>query len=85
MFDVSSNIQIAGRLLKLYDPKWTVIRGFEHTVSLFFNDVSKTSIVNQIISSHNMIINIFGSVIYHKPHSILNQNIKFSQEKHCSF
>ena len=46
------------------------MRGIEHTVSLFFNYVSKIPIVNQTISSHNMIYNIFGSGIYHKPHSI---------------
>ena len=46
------------------------MRGVEHIVSLFSNDFSKTPIVNQIISSHNIIYNIFGSGIYHKPHSI---------------
>ena len=63
-------MQLAGRLLKAHDPNLTVMRGIEHTVSLFFNDVSKIPIVNQIISSHKMIYNIFSSGIYHKPHSI---------------
>ena len=44
--------------------------GVEHTLSLFFNDVSKIPILNQMISSHKMIYNIFGCGIYHKPHSI---------------
>ena len=43
---------------------------FEHTVSLFFNDVSKIPIVNQMITAHKAIYNLFGSGIYHKPHSI---------------
>ena len=47
------------------------MRGVEHTVLLFFNNVSKISIVHQMISSHKMIYNIFGSGIYHKPHSVL--------------
>ena len=46
------------------------MRGVEHIVSLFFNDVSKIPIVNQIISAHKMIYNTFGSGIYHKPRSI---------------
>ena len=46
------------------------MHGVEHTVSLFFNDVSKILIVNQMISAHKMIYNIFGSGIYYKPHSI---------------
>ena len=55
MFDGASNVQLGGRLLKVHDPKLTVMRGVEHTVSLFFNDVSKIPIVNQIMSTHNMI------------------------------
>ena len=70
MFDGASNVQLSGRILKVNYPKLTVMRGVEHTVSLFFNDVSKIPIVNKIISSHKMIYNIFGSVIYHKPHPI---------------
>ena len=70
MFDGASNVQLWERLLKVHYPKLTFLRGFEHTVSLFFNDVSKIPILNQMISSHNMIYNIFGSGIYHKPHSI---------------
>ena len=70
MFDGASNVQLGGRLLKVQYPKLTVMRGVEHTVSLFFNDVSKTPIVNQMISAHKMIYNNFGSGIYHKPHSI---------------
>ena len=70
MFDGASNVQFAGRLLKVNYPKLTVMRGVEHTVSLFFNDVSKIPILNQNISAHKMIYNIFGYVIYHNPHSI---------------
>ena len=70
MLDGASNVQLAGRLLKVHYPKLTVMRGVEHTVSLFFNDVSKIPILNQMISAHKMIYNIFCSGIYHKPHSI---------------
>ena len=45
--------------------------GVENTVSLFFNDVSKILVVNQIITAHKEIYNLFGYSIYHKPHSIL--------------
>ena len=56
MFDGDSNVQLAGRLLKVNYPNLTVMRGVERTVSLFFNDVSKIPIVNQRISSHKTIV-----------------------------
>ena len=46
------------------------MHGVEHTVSLFFNDVSKIPVVNQIITAHKAIYKLSGSGIYHKPHSI---------------
>ena len=46
------------------------MREVEHIVSLFFNDVSKIPVVNQMITSHKAVYNLFGSGIYHKPHSI---------------
>ena len=53
--------------------------GVEQTVSLFLNDVSKIPILNQMISSHKMIHNIFSSGIYDKPHYIFKSK---SQEFH---
>ena len=47
------------------------MRVVEHTVSLFFNDVSKIPVVNQMLTAHKAIYNLFSSVIYHKPHSVL--------------
>ena len=70
MFDGDSNVQLEEMFLKVYYPKLTVMRSVEHTMSLFFNDVSKIPIVNQMISDHRMVYNIFGSGIYQKPHSI---------------
>ena len=79
MFDGDSNVQLGGKLLKVHYPKLAVMSGVEHTVSLFLNDVIKIPIVNQRISAHKMIYNIFGSGIYHKPHSIFKSK---SQEFH---
>ena len=70
MFDGASNAQIAGELLKIHYPMITVMRRVEHTLSLFFNDVSKFPIINQTITAHKAIYNLFGSGIYHKTHSI---------------
>ena len=70
MFDGSSDVQLGGKRLKVHYPKLTVLCGVEHTVLLFFNHVSKITIVNQIIYAHKMINNVFGSGIYHKPHSV---------------
>ena len=71
MFDRDSNVQFAGKLLKVYYTKLTVMSGVDNTVPLFFNDVSKIPILHQIIYSRKMIYKRFGSGIYHKPHSIL--------------
>ena len=75
MFYGASNVQLAGELLKIHYPKITVMRGVEHTFSLFFNDVSKTPDANQMITAHKEIYNLFGSVIYHKPHYILKSKL----------
>ena len=66
MFDGASNVQLAGELSKIHYPKITVMHGFEHTVSLFLNDVYKIPFVNQRITAHKEIHNLFGSSIYHK-------------------
>ena len=68
MFDGASNVQLADKLLTIHYPTFSVLRGVEHTVSLFFNDVSKIPVVNQIIIDHKTIYNLFGYGIYHKPH-----------------
>ena len=46
MFDGASNVKLGGKLLKVHYPKLALMRGVEHTVSLFFNDVSNIPIVN---------------------------------------
>ena len=69
MFDEASNIQLAGELLKIHYPNVVVMRWVEHTVSLFFNDVSKIPVVNHMITAHKAIYNLFGYGIYHKPHT----------------
>ena len=70
MFDGASNVQLAGELLKSHYPKISVMRGVEHTVSLFFNAVSKIPVMNQMVTYHKVIYNLFGSGIYHKPYYI---------------
>ena len=52
MFDGDSNVQLGGELMKSSHPKLTVMRGVEQNLSLFFNDVSKIPIVNQMIATH---------------------------------
>ena len=46
---------------------------------VIFNGVSKMLILNKMFFTHNMIVNIFGSSIYHKPYSVLKSK---SQEFH---
>ena len=75
MFDGASNLQIGGEPSKKDYPKISVIRGVEHTVYLFFNDVSKIPIMNHMIKDHKTIYKLFGSGVYHKPHSILKSKL----------
>ena len=55
MFDGASNLQLGGELLKIHYPNISVMRAVEHTISLFFNDFSKISVVNQTITDHKAI------------------------------
>ena len=38
--------------IKIHYPKVSVMHEVEHTISLFFNDVSKIPVLNQIITAH---------------------------------
>ena len=75
MFDGASNVQLAGELLKILYPKISVMRGVEHTLLLFLNDVSKIPVVNQMITAHKAKYNLFGSGTYHKHHSIFKSKL----------
>ena len=46
MFNGASNVQLSVIILKVHCPQLKVMHGVEHTVSLFFNDVSKIPIVH---------------------------------------
>ena len=81
MFDGYLNVQLGGRLLKLHYPKFIFMCGAEHTVSLFFNYVSKITIFHQMISTQNVIYNILGSGIYHKPHYIFKSKYQVFHNK----
>ena len=70
LFYGSSNVQLAGEMLKMYYSNISFMLGVENTVSLFFNDFSKIPVVKQMITAHKAIYNFFCSGIYHKPHSI---------------
>ena len=52
MFDGASNVQLGGEPLKIHYPNISVMRGVEHTVYLFFNDVSKIPFLNKTITAH---------------------------------
>ena len=52
---IGNDFQFAGELLKIDYAKVSVMCGVEHTVYLFFNRVSKISVVNQMIIAHKAI------------------------------
>ena len=68
MFDGALSVQLVDEPLKMRYPKASVMRGGEHTVSLFFKDLSKIAVVNQVITALKAIYNLFASGIYFKPH-----------------
>ena len=84
MFDGSSNLQLEGKLLKVNYPNFTGMLGVEQTESLFFNDFSKIPYVHKLISSHKVIYNIFGSVIYHYPHYIFESKYQYFNNKNIA-
>ena len=61
---------LGGKLMKFNYPKLTVICGVKHTFNLFSNDVYKITVVNQMVTAHKKLYNLFGFGIYHKPHYI---------------
>ena len=69
MFDRASNVQLGSKLLKYHYHTFISMHCVEHNVSLLFNGVFKISILNHMIAAHKVIYNVFGSIIYHKPHS----------------
>ena len=68
MFDGDMNVHLDREHLKIHYSDIIVIRLVEHTVSLFFIHVSKTTVVNKMITAQKAIYNLFGSGIYYKPH-----------------
>ena len=71
MFYGAANVELSGELLTIHYRKVSIMTGVEHTLLLFFNDFSKITVVNQMVTAHKAIYNLFGSRIYHKPNSIL--------------
>ena len=55
MFDGASKVHIGGKLLKIYYLKISILRGVGLTAYLFFNDVSKILVANQIGTYHKAI------------------------------
>ena len=76
MFDGAFNVQLGGNLLKVHNPRLTVMCGVEHKVLLFFIDVSKILIANHMISAYKMIYNIFVLVYITSLVPYLNPNLK---------
>ena len=57
MFVGSSYLQIGGDVLRFHYQIFTAMCRVEHTVFLFFNDISEIPIANQIIKSQKTINN----------------------------
>ena len=74
MFGWALNLQLGGEVMKIHYPKLTVMHGVENSVSLFFNDISNVLSINQMITDHKEIDNLFGPGIYHKTHSVFKSN-----------
>ena len=58
------------------------MRGVENTVFLFFNDVFNIPVLNQMITAHKEIYNLFGFGKYQKPHSVIkSKSYEFHNRK----
>ena len=69
MFGGASNVPLVGELFKIYNTNLTFMLGVQYNGSLFFNSVFKIPIVNQIVTDHTEIHNIFGHGIFNRPRS----------------
>ena len=78
MFDGASNVQLAGKLLKIHYPKVSVMRGVEHIVSLFFNNFSERPGLNQMITDQ-------GQYITYLVLEYITNLILYSNQNHMSF
>ena len=68
MFNGAPNVKLGCKSFKYHYLKLMVMHGIEHTVSLFFNDIVKITILNQMVIDHKPIYKSVGSSIYHNPH-----------------
>ena len=60
-FDGASNVQSGGKVLLVYFPRITSLHGVEHRVSLFFQDLSKLALVQNLIVKYHRVYVMFGS------------------------
>ena len=54
-FDGAANVQKAGKLIEQYFPRCSVIKGIEHTASLYFGKISALSPIREL--------NLFAGVV----------------------
>jgi hypothetical protein len=72
-FDGASNVQNAGEILRIFNPRITVGHGAEHVVSLFFSDVyNKVPEFKRLSDFAKRVRNIFGSV-RHSPSAMFKK------------
>ena len=61
IFDGASNVQGAGHILGAYYPRTTTIKGGEHVVALFFNDLFAVVKEFRLLKAfNNSLYNLFG-------------------------
>lgn len=75
-FDGASNVQKGGRIIEAKYPRVSVMHGVEHVVSLFFSDVAKIPIVQNLIQQQKRRYNTFGSGAIHGAHAIFSVQAK---------
>ena len=57
----ASNAQLGSDPMKNNYPNLNLMSGVEHTLSLFFNDISKLPFVNQMIIYHKALLPVVGN------------------------
>ena len=70
-FDGASDVGLAGRIIEARFPKCTAMHGAEHVVSLFFSDLAKIPLINDVIKIYQQhLYAFFGSGARHKEHGM---------------
>jgi hypothetical protein len=75
-FDGAANVQKAGRVLSAIYPRIVCTHGAEHVISLFFQDIFSSKMLNVFVKFSQKMYAVFGSGAMHAPYAIFQKYSK---------